>query len=38
MKEMIQLKNDQIKLYKDSFVKVKSKSPNKYQTYELTNS
>ena len=39
MKEMIQLKSDQIKLYKDSFGKVKSKSPSKYQqSYELQNS
>lgn len=29
---MIKMKNDQIKMYKDSFSRVKSKSPTKYQS------
>lgn len=32
MKEMMKIKNEQIKLYNNSFAKIKSKSPNKYQT------
>lgn len=34
MKEMMKLKNEQIKIYKDSLSRVKSKSPNKYQSQE----
>jgi hypothetical protein len=32
MKEMLKMKNEHIKLYKDSFPKAKSRSPSKYQS------
>ena len=34
MKEMLKMKNDHIKLYKDSFTKAKSRSPSKYQSQD----
>eukprot|EP00347_Sterkiella_histriomuscorum_P007427 403348960 len=37
MKEMMKIKNDQIKMYKDSYQRVKSKSPSKYQSQEQQN-
>lgn len=36
MKDMIRIKNDQIKQYKESFQKSKSKSPSKYTSQELS--
>ncbi|CDW74118.1 UNKNOWN [Stylonychia lemnae] len=38
MKEMMKIKNEQIKFYRDSFQKIKSKSPSKYQSSENQNS